>query len=274
MVWDLGGTWLLALEHHETICQQRDAGIKQMKITAEMDTRGFESALSDVATNQLPFATSLALNRVGQKAKLAISSAMKSDFDRPTPYTLNSPMLIPSTKRNLVCEVKLKDLASKLPPSKYLAPEVVAGVRTAKSTELQLRSRGWLPGGMFYVPGAGAKLDQYGNMSAGLLTQVMSALKAQRQDTYFAKRAARRSVKATNSDSTIFVGKPAGGRFPLGVYQRTSAGGLKPLMIFVQQAHYQARLPFYSVIQNVYEVSFQDEFANAMQSAIATASRG
>ena len=240
-----------------------------MIISANMDTRSFETTLQGWEKIQLPFATSLALNRVGQTAKTALRGVMQEVFDRPTPYSLNSVMMIPSTKTNLVCEVKLKDLASKgVPPSVYLQPQVAGGNRQAKSSEVLLRRSGFLPDGMFYVPGSGAKLDQYGNMSSGQIVQILSALKSFPETGYLANRSSRQGARANKNATTYFVGKPAGGKLPLGIYQRKANDQLVPLMIFVDSPNYKPRLPFYSTVNAIYTANFQDAFTQALRDAL------
>ena len=47
---------------------------------------------------QMPFALSLAINRTLPDVRKAEQDAMRSGFDRPTRYTLNSLYIKPSTK--------------------------------------------------------------------------------------------------------------------------------------------------------------------------------
>jgi len=54
-----------------------------------------KNALATLA-GQLPFATSLALNRMGKETLAAQKQEMRSKFDRPTPYTLDAQQVRPS----------------------------------------------------------------------------------------------------------------------------------------------------------------------------------
>jgi hypothetical protein len=239
-----------------------------MRVNAPMDTTGLEKTLNGWEKSQLPFATAKALTLTGQKVKAGITSAIQRSFDRPTPYTLNSVYLKPATKTNLVAEVELKNWASKgAPPSIYIAPQVFGGQRQAKNSEKIMRRAGVLPGGMFWVPGSGATMDRFGNMSRGQIVQIVSALKAFPETGYLANRSSRMGARTNKNSGNIFVGKPAGGYLPLGVYMRTKSG-LKPLMIFVNTPHYSKLLPFYETAREVYGANFQSIFNQALRDAL------
>jgi hypothetical protein len=239
-----------------------------MNLTAAMNTANLENTLQGWEKTQLPFATAKALTLTGQKVKAGIRSAIQRSFDRPTPYTLNSVYLKPATKNNLVAEVELKNWASKgAPPSVYLAPQVFGGSRQPKNSEKIMRRAGVLPSGMFWVPGLGASTDRYGNISTGQIVQVISALKAFPETGYLANRSNRMGARANKNAGNIFVGRPAGGHLPLGVYLRTK-DGLKPIMIFINSPHYQKLLPFYETSREIYAANFQTIFNDALRDAL------
>lgn len=239
-----------------------------MKLGIDANTMNFEKTLTGWEKDQLPFATAKALTQTGQKVKLAVTATIQRSFDRPTKYTLGSVFMKPATKANLVCEVNLKNWASKgAPPSVYLAPQVYGGNRQPKSSEKIMRRAGVLPGGMFWVPASGATMDRYGNMSTGQIVQVMSALKSFPETGYLANRSSRLGARANKNASNFFVGKPAGGYLPLGVYLRTKSG-LKPIMIFINSPHYSKLLPFFETVHEVYDANFQAIFNQALRDAL------
>lgn len=61
--------------------------------------------LNDFHQKQLPFATSLALNRTAQAIRKDLRSEMERVFDRPTPFTLNSLQITSSSKTDLTAAV-------------------------------------------------------------------------------------------------------------------------------------------------------------------------
>ena len=93
-----------------------------------------------------------------------------------------------------------------------MPPQVAGGRRSLKSAEKMLAAKNYLPGGMVTVPGAGAKLDAYGNMSRGQLVQLISALLAFPKTGYNANRVADWARKrAGKTQPQFFVGSPGGG---------------------------------------------------------------
>ncbi len=244
-------------------------GVKGFSIS--VDTQNLETKLSGFELDQLPFATALALTRVGQLIKQAEINEMRKVFDRPTPYTLSAPFLKPATKSNLTAEVFLKTYASKgVPASVFLAPQVYGGQRNLKSSEKFLAKAGYLPSGDIAVPGSGATMNGYGNMSPGQIVQVISALQAFPETGYLANQSRRLGARKSTAPQ-FFVGKPAGGRLPLGVYMRTKTG-VKPIMIFVKSPNYHPRLKFFDVASQTYQANFQHEFNAALYTALQSAS--
>ncbi|RKP46673.1 hypothetical protein D7S86_24600 [Pararobbsia silviterrae] len=146
-----------------------------------VDTTQLGSAIEDHVQRQMPYAISVALNRVGRAVIAAEQKTMNDVFDRPTPYTLNALRLKAATKTNLVAQVAYKDDAYKgTPATKYLSPQVDGGARSVKRIESLLRARGLLPSDMYTVPGSAAVLDQYGNFSRGQYSQILAQLQGKR----------------------------------------------------------------------------------------------
>lgn len=114
------------------------------------------------------------LNTINDTARLdakpAVQEEMKRVFDKPTPYTLNSIYTKLNTA-DMSVDIGLKEWGGKgTPAAEYLKPQVFGGGRPMKRSEKYL--------GSYYVPGAGARLNQYGNMTGAAITQILSALRA------------------------------------------------------------------------------------------------
>ncbi|WP_263418683.1 hypothetical protein [Terriglobus albidus] len=236
-----------------------------MQLGISADTKGFEQTLEGWERDKFPAATAKALNGVAVLVRRADRATMGVSFDRPTPYTMNSAYFQAATKTNLTATVNLKSVASKgVPPSTYLLPQVEGGSRAAKPSEIAFRRKGILPGGMFWVPGSGAKLNRYGNIQPSLITQIMSATGSHWKAGYDANRTTR-SMQRNKKQIDIFVGRPGGGHGPLGVWQRMADGELKPLLIFVDHADYKVRLPFGQIAREVYQANFARLLNEAMR---------
>ncbi|SFI75897.1 hypothetical protein [Nitrosomonas sp. Nm34] len=236
--------------------------------------------MTTLQMKQIPFAMSLAINRTAKKIKEAQEREIKDVFDRPTPYIQNSVFLKPSTKNDLTAIVGIKDQSVKaVPPSKILSAEIVGGERRLKRFERALRAVGALPPGYFTRPGEGAALDAYGNISKGQINQMLAYFQAFPEAGYKANSTAesraklKRGTKAKMGIS-YFVGAPGGGKLPLGIWQRIHSGfgtAVRPILIFIPTALYEATLDFRFVAESVIEKEFYGEFNKALVEAMRTA---
>jgi hypothetical protein len=202
-------------------------------------------------------------------------------FDRPTPYTLNSLYVQPATKQTQTAKVWLKEEGGKrgTPAAAYLSPDIQGGERTLKPFELALRTAGVLPSNMFAVPGSGATIDAYGNMSRGQIVAILSYFRAFPEAGYTAnitdkKRASLKRGSKKRLGFEYFVGRPGDGKLPLGVWQRTrfaSGTAIKPILIFVDATLYHAIYDFAFVAETTVDREFPSQFRDALVGAIATA---
>lgn len=207
-----------------------------------------------IAYNDAPFVVAYALTKTGQDIKAAEINSMKAVFDRPTPYVLNALQLSPATKDNLQAVVGYKAFAGKgTPAEKFLGPQVEGGKRNAKSHEKSLRAVGILGSDQFCVPGRGAQLDAYGNMTRGQLVQILSQLQASRDPTQnMTARSRKRALnKAGGRYFAIRTGKNAG------VYLRSGPRyPIIPVLKFIKAPSYRAIFPFYATGMKVFNERF------------------
>lgn len=244
-----------------------------MRIDAKFDADRLLKKLSDVEKRQLPFATSKALNLTAKEVKTEVRKEMPRVFDRPTPFTLNSVYMSPATKKELYAEVWLKDFAPKGTPAvEYLAPQVYGGPRRQKRSERWLQWRGILPSGMFWAPGSGARLNQYGNISGGRITQMLSALKAFPEVGYMAN-ITERSKKRNRKPRDYFAARPNRSHLPPGVYERygRKQRNIRPVLAFIRQPYYRPRLPFFTIARRVHAREFGRQFEKSWREALGTA---
>lgn len=251
-----------------------------MKINIMSNIKEVIKNLDEIAKKQIPFACSLALNRTGQKVKDTLVKDMKTSFDRPTPFTLNALQHTVSTKRNLTTKIWLKTPVRLSQRQHYLEPHIFGVNREHKTFERALLRKGILPAGMKVIPGSGAKLDAYGNMSRGQIVKILSYFKAFGEQGYKAnitERKRRSLAKGTKRriGHAYFVGRPGKGKLPLGIYQRfhfARGTAIKPILIFVSASmRYKKRWDFFGIGQRVVEKNFKNEFIQTLNEAIKTA---
>lgn len=219
--------------------------------------------LQKLRTQRMPFATVVALTKTAQAVRSDLVEEMRRVFDRPTPWTLNSLFLRGATKSNPVATVWFKDFAPKgTAAGKYLSPQIEGGQRRQKRFEKALSRL--VPGlgtTLYAVPGKKCDVDAYGNISRGQITKILSSLRVSNDPTQNAR--ADRKSRGTRRGERYFVGRPAGGNGPLGVWLRRPDAVIYPIIIFVGRAHYRPRFDFYGVARRTVARTFPGEMSKA-----------
>lgn len=255
-----------------------------INIKANLDVRGIIKQLADIKDKQIPFATSLAINKTAQKVKAAEEHEIRDVFDRPTPYIQKSIFIKPSNKQNLTARVWVKDQAiTGVPATKILAAEIAGGQRRLKRYEVALRAVGALPAGYYTVPGEAATIDSYGNISGGQIKQVLSYFRANREAGFTSNstdKTRAKLAKGTKKKSGIsyFAGSPGDGKSPPGIWRRNHTGSftgpvkpIEPILIFVRHTNYEPIFDFKFVAENIINKEFRTEFERAWEYAKRTA---
>lgn len=242
------------------------------------------SAAFDKSVRQAQYATMVALNKSLDHAKDAVRKDMTTKFDKPTPWVLNSLRgKYAKDRSNPVATLAFKDKDSATNSRTLVAPHVDGGARPYKAMEARLSAIGLLPRGWNVVPGGAAKLDSYGNMSRGQISQLLNVLGTYTESGFnkaninTVKRLAKGNEKKGVYGFVYWVnpvGSAKGKHLQPGVYQRiTTAFGssLKPILIFVGRASYKQRLDFYGIAQSTVDQNFLPEFRVAFDVAMRTA---
>lgn len=200
-----------------------------------------------LAQRQIPFATSLAINRIAELSLPALRSNMAVVFDRPKPFTLNSLFIKRSTKTNLTAVVFHSD---KVAP--YILPEITGGPRGEKRFELII-------GNQVLVPTKNVRRDSYGGVSRALITKILSQ----------AKPLAQRGQQLILSQYVIV--KPGEtSKLAPGLYERRD-GKIVALFFFKPVATYTQRYDMQGVVDRVVANEFDRQFAAMMDYALSTA---
>lgn len=245
----------------------------------------------DRAAKQVPFAIAKALTKTAQDVRAAQKAEIAKVFDRPTAYTLNSVYIRPATKQRLEAEVWLKGDGSQEGGSRrhYLGPQISGGNRPLKKFEQRLARAGYMTASERAVPGAGAVLDSYGNMSRGQIVKILSQLQTAAVVGDYSNASNSKRSTAKRAKEQYFVSRGPGSwtgkgawknglksqHLPRGVWVRRSFGALgtaiKPVLLFVNSASYRPRYKFFDlahkVIDQKFEVNFDTSFEEAMKTA-------
>jgi hypothetical protein len=255
--------------------------------------------LAGFSERRLAAAVATALTRTAAQARDDVQAGARAALDRPTPYTLRQLRYVPATAQRLVAGVgwniaavadargvvtSYRELApGETPASRYLPVHTTGGTRGPKRFERLLQRGGLLPPGWYAVPGQGVPLDAYGNVSAGLVRQVLSQLRIEptqgatsalprlsAEQRRLLSRGARGLTAAETSARKdalaarariVAAQRRAGGQFfaiapgtasalPPGIYQRELMGrDIRPIFVFVDAARYRARFDFVGIVR-------------------------
>lgn len=239
---------------------------------ASVDARDVQANLAAFASAKLPGITAQALTKAAWAAKDALQASMQSVFDRPTPFTMRSPIVIPAERglNNPFAVVGFREWAPKgVPAGRYLQPQVFGGQRPQKGME---RALGLRPTRQA-TPGKWAELDAYGNMNPGQLRKIMSFLRLGGSTTSAAQNRGNRPSKGKRRAEEYFI-VPVGrtdSLLPPGIYRRGSEFGGAPLLVvaFVRAAEYEPRFPFSQVVKKAVDQSLHRAFLEAFGEKMA-----
>lgn len=185
-----------------------------------------------------------AITDTAKQARKRIQDGMRAVFDRPTPWLLKSVSYRVDESRLTAQILPTFFGGQTVDPQQVLQAQAFGGERRAKRAEVVLRQVGLLPPGWVTVPGQGARLDAYGNMSAGQIIQILGQLRATTTAGYARNMGqGRRGIRTQERAGGRFFVIPPGARGQPGVYQREFAGrGITPVLIFVSGTSYRKRL--------------------------------
>ena len=230
---------------------------------------------------QVPFATSLALNRIARDARVELREQMKAKFRNPVPFTLNSVYVKSSSKTDLYAEVGLKEFATKgNPASKYLLPQITGGPAYATRFQKSLRIKGILAPNEYAIPTQSDELrfNRYGNIRPSQYTEILYSLQAFRDSSAFvyAKNAKKRNAKNKYIARTTAAYNSGTGpqRFYPGIYAaKKSAIENKESALFwiTRTPRFQGKFPFTGIAGDYVKRNWNKTFGQALSEAIASA---
>lgn len=245
-----------------------------MQITAEIrNQRAVEHLLAQLSGKQASQAYAKALNDAGFQVRRNMQAALRTSFDRVTPWIERSPKVFPATAERLSVAVaptlsttNAPSLGGKIgmDPQKVLQAQEFGGRRADKRSEVALRRAGILPMGFqTAIPAAPfpGSDDGRGNLRGAFLQQLLSYLQAYSEQGYRAnmtdkKRAGiqRGSKRVEGRRYFVSYGRWREGRgahLAPGIWAASGTGGavLRPVLMFVRPGRYQPRISMDKIAQ-------------------------
>ena len=238
----------------------------------EFDVNPILRKLDRMQRLEIPFAASLAINRVAASMKERLKQEMQSTFNNPVPFTLNSLYVKNSTKTNLEAEVGLREFAPKGNPAvKYLAPQIYSGQAYDTRFQKSLKYKGLLGSNQYAIPTQSDFLrrNQYGNVSPGQYTEILYALQAFRDSTSFVYAKYAKRKRATE----YFAVKTKTGRLYPGIYRTNVPAGYeqdRAVFWFTRTPTYTGKFKFFDVAKTHANSIWNKEFGRALAEALAS----
>jgi len=204
--------------------------------------------LREFSDRRFRAAVATSLTRAAKEMSLDWQEQIDRRIDRPIARTKSATTFLSANARNVQSSVLVKDKLAGTPPASYLNPQERSGSRRVKLFEAALQASGAMPRGYVTVPGRGAKLDAYGNVSRAQIIAVISQLGTDYSPGYarvIPKTAAGRlAAMARRGKSYIAIqpGEDAARKFSPGIYERKAEGGMRAVFLFRRSVSYRKRL--------------------------------
>ncbi|WP_410952331.1 hypothetical protein [Pseudomonas sp. S1(2024)] len=239
----------------------------------DIDSVSLVREISDIQRKQIPYALMLAQTRLAtQRVKPGMLKVMVQRLDRPTPTTMKSPFAQAATKQR-GAKVWFKDQwTTGIPADAYLQQAVQGGPRPHKRFEKSLIAQGLTKSGQYAIPSPGL-LNQYGNVSRGVMTRILSGLGAAEGGRgYQANATGSKRSQCKGNAERYFVGAVDG---EAGMWERKASAfgeGVKPAFIYSDGApQYRTIFPFFKIGENIVQAQYRAELTTALRDALSTA---
>lgn len=234
-------------------------------MVAELVITGIQSAINSIENDvkQTRFAASRAMNRIARPIISDQQKEMRSVFDRPTPFILNSLRVSKSPKRgDLELKIAVKDIFNRGafdPLNDTISPHVDAKRRLQKRHEIALRKAGIIASNEFVVPSRTAPLNRFGNIAKSTMGKIVEDL------TRGAPRRKRQYVfgQVGNVRGIFRIG---------GGFDRLQTNRWKLILVIVRGApQYRKIYDFFKVGEDAFLKRFEPEFDKSLELALRTA---
>lgn len=272
-------------------------------IDVQFDLSEVDRFLTDLQRTRVPAAATRALNNAAFAYRKALQAEMESRFDRPTPYTLRGFVIdragqggtsnpavgqpgfgrptpgFGPTGSPFLARVRLNSDPNKsgLSREDTIGHQFTGANPQFSGFERALNRIGVLPRGWHVVPGGGTKLNAHGNVSPGLIVQLISYFGAFGEQGYKANatdRSRARHAKKQRGQAGFlkingveyFISRGRGevtgrttwksGRYqhlPAGIWSRRGTHGvdIAPVFLFVRSTRYRKRIDLEAVARNI-----------------------
>lgn len=213
-----------------------------MQISVATDLKAFTKGLDKIQRQQLPFATSLALNQTAEFMAVNLNNDTRKYLDRPTPFTQRAFTIKRSSKRNLTALIFAKPAQAE-----YLKWQIKGGTRRPKGRAIPLPT----------TEPENIKLNRYGNMPRNVIKRLSA-----RPDTFSGTMFGIAGLWQRGHYSKK-------GRFSTSSTKRGS--NIRLLAAYEPSASYKPRFPYERLTKGYARSGFKPFFDKALARALRTA---
>ena len=219
-----------------------------MQISVKTDVKELTKSLNRIQRNQIPFATSKALNTVAFDVRKMLQDGLDIHLDRPTPYTKRGVQVEKSTKKNLVAKVGFRSKTfgkgqGSVTQAEYMKRQIEGGTRKARSKAIPVP-----------VP-KNLKTNKYGSIVRGKIQKLLAD-----KDKYFS------GVPKGISDAPgIWQRMPANSK------RKKPGGKIRMVIAWEPKTQYSPRFPFKRIVETTVKTNFRKRFDFELREALKTA---
>lgn len=217
--------------------------------------KDLQKGLDDLKKRQIPYALARALNDTAYGAMMQERKEIADSFDRPTSFVQRGVLYVKATAQKLASFVRVSDERDRMNVSRVLAPHVYGGGRGIKASERRMRTTGTMGSGQFMVPGPGAPVDRYGNISGGQMQRILG----------FAQQYFESGFNRTKKTAGHYI-------IPyVGIFKRVGKNASVPVLLFTYKApQYEKRFAFHDAAQVFFDKNFLPNMNKAWNAALTT----
>ena len=233
-----------------------------------------QAGLRGFSERRVNAAIATALTRTVAATAREWQSNIDTTIVAPTARTKRAVTFTGARANSLEASVLLKNANGSGSPAVYLRPQEFGGGRDVKKFERALIASGVMPSGYVTVPGRGAKLDGYGNVSRGQIVAVIRALGAQFSPGYqrvISKSTSKRLAAQAREGRKYVVVTPELApklRTSPGIYERMADGKRTAVFLFKQRVSYSKRLGLLGRVPEI-ERTLNAELSRAISESAA-----
>jgi len=251
-----------------------------MKIDIKLDGLAqVQDTFREVSDRRLRAIAATTLTRTAKRLSKQWQGEIDRAIDRPVARTQKAVRIEPARADSLTAMVALKDAVGQgMAPGQYLQQHEHGGGRLVKKFEQALINSGAMPSGYITVPGRGAGIDGYGNVSRATIIAVIAQLGRDYSPGYqrvISKSSAKRAASMARHGRRYIV-MPVGNKsVSPGVYERRSDRTVSAVFLFKKMVSYSRKLTLQASAQELAPAIAAEEFDRALSESLARlAARG